>query len=237
MEREWRKNYLMHGQASQDSPYWTKGHRKDTLVRFETYKKTNNLSSRWCMARYVDAYVWCSEKVSKTKMGYRVTKARQCQTIERNILHRTRRWRVQAHSESRSEKVGSSDPSSNALQNTDKEQESNPAAILGNARQNMLVLLMPTKARDQGQKELYTNITKIISLKKGWFLCCSQIHSDALSNEKSRRKGSSGKNMGKTGENSGRAADESQKQERGDRGSKDSGKTSSFRVIDGSLTS
>ena len=26
----------------------------------------------------------------KAKMGYRETKARQCQTIERNILHRTR---------------------------------------------------------------------------------------------------------------------------------------------------
>ena len=39
-----------------------------------------------------------------------------------------------------------------------------PTAILGNARQNTLVLLMPTKARDQGQKELDTNLIKIISL-------------------------------------------------------------------------
>ena len=35
-------------------------------------------------------YFWCSEKESKTKMGYRETKDRQCQTIERNILHRTK---------------------------------------------------------------------------------------------------------------------------------------------------
>ena len=90
------------------------------MVWWETYEKTNNLSSRQCMARYVEAYVWCSQKESEN-MGYRETKARQCQTIERNILHWTKRWRIQAHNQSRSEKVGSSDASSNALQNTDKE--------------------------------------------------------------------------------------------------------------------
>ena len=57
------------------------------MVRGETYKETNNLSSWWCMARYVEIYVRCSDKESKTKMGYRDTKARQCLTIERNIHH------------------------------------------------------------------------------------------------------------------------------------------------------
>ena len=38
-------------------------------------------------ARYVEMYVRCSEKESKTKMGYRETKVRQCQTIKRNVLH------------------------------------------------------------------------------------------------------------------------------------------------------
>ena len=42
-----------------------------------------------------------------------------------------------------------------------------PTATLGNARQNTLVLSMPTKARDQGFKELDTNLTKIKSLRKG----------------------------------------------------------------------
>ena len=42
-----------------------------------------------------------------------------------------------------------------------------PTAILGNARQNTLVLLMPTKARDQGLKELDTSLIKITSLQKG----------------------------------------------------------------------
>ena len=135
----WRNNiedYWNVDGEKESSDAWTGVHkihlfeRKATwwvhMVRVETDKKTNNLSSRWCMARYVEANVWCSEEESKTKMGYRETKARQYQTIERNILHRTRRWRVQAHNESRSEKVGSSDASSNALQNTDREQWGNP---------------------------------------------------------------------------------------------------------------
>ena len=65
-------------------------------------------------------------KESKTKMGYQETKAGPRQTIESNILHWTKRRRIPAHNESRSEKVGSSDASSNALQNTDKEQWWNP---------------------------------------------------------------------------------------------------------------
>ena len=42
-----------------------------------------------------------------------------------------------------------------------------PTAVLGNARQNTLVVLMPTKARDQGWKEMDTNLIKITSLQKG----------------------------------------------------------------------
>ena len=102
------------------------------------------------MARYVEAYVRCSEKESKAKMGYRETKARQCQTIERNILHRTKRRRIQDHNESRSWKVGSSDAISIALQKTDKEQWGNPPQYWETQDKNTLVLLMPTKARDQG---------------------------------------------------------------------------------------
>ena len=56
---------------------------------------------------------------SKTKMGYPKTRTRQCQTIERNILHRAKRRRIPVHNERRSETVGSFDASSNALQNTD----------------------------------------------------------------------------------------------------------------------
>ena len=69
-----------------------------------------------------------------------------------------------ASDESRSQKVGSSDASSNALQNTDKEQWK-PTAALENARRNTLVMLMPTKARDQGLKEQDTNFIIITSLQ------------------------------------------------------------------------
>ena len=46
--------------------------RKD-MVEEETYKETNNLSSRQCMARYVEAYVWCIEAKSGAKVGCRET--------------------------------------------------------------------------------------------------------------------------------------------------------------------
>ena len=72
------------------------------MVREETYEATNNFSSKQSMARYVEAYVRCSEKATKTKMGYRETKARKRQTFERNVLHWAKRLRIQAHYESRS---------------------------------------------------------------------------------------------------------------------------------------
>ena len=53
----------------------------------ETYKETNHLKTRQCVARFVETYVRCSEKESKTQMGCRETKARQCLTFDRNILH------------------------------------------------------------------------------------------------------------------------------------------------------
>ena len=76
-------------------------------------------------------------------------------------------------------------PAAMPCKNTDKKQWRNSIAVLGNARRNTLVLLTPTKARDQGQKEQYTNITKIMSLKGHEFYessqSCAQIHSDASS--------------------------------------------------------
>ena len=40
------------------------------MVRWETYEETNNLKTWPCMARYVEAYVWFSEKESKAKVGF-----------------------------------------------------------------------------------------------------------------------------------------------------------------------
>ena len=56
-----------------------------------------------------------------------------------------------------------------------------PAAVLGKTRPNMLVLSMPTQLWGYDRKELYTNITKITSLQRGWihwinvFLCTNSF--------------------------------------------------------------
>ena len=82
--------------------------------------------------------------------------------------------------------------------------------MLGNARQNTIVLLMPTKARDEDCKRDEFDD----SLQS-----CSQIHSDASSGKKFQMQKQWKKN-GETVENPAMAADESQKQKRGDQGSK-----------------
>ena len=73
MEKE---NCLMHGQTSQDSSYWTKGHLKDIQGPGRDWRE-NKTTSRpdnvW--PGMWDAYVWCSEKQSKTKVGYLEIKA------------------------------------------------------------------------------------------------------------------------------------------------------------------
>ena len=71
-----RENYQMHGQASQDLFYWMKGHLMHIHGPGETHKETNNLKTWQCMARYVEAYFWCSENQNKAKMGFQDTKAR-----------------------------------------------------------------------------------------------------------------------------------------------------------------
>ena len=95
------------------------------MVRGETCKetKTSRPDDVW-----PDMWELLSDAAKKkAKQRWTIEKlARQCQTIERNILLWTKRRRIQAHNESRSEKVGNSNASSNALQNTDKEQWRNP---------------------------------------------------------------------------------------------------------------
>ena len=46
------------------------------MVRQETNEGTNDLKIRQCIARYVEAYVWCIETESEAKVSYRKTKAR-----------------------------------------------------------------------------------------------------------------------------------------------------------------
>ena len=64
----------------------------------------------------------------------------------------------------------------------------------------------------------------------------SQIYPYASSHENSSSEGSSGQEMRKIGENFGVEPDESQKQERGDRRSKDERRKSTFCIIEGHLS-
>ena len=91
LERGWRKR-IIRCMDKLHKIYSTKREatRRVHLVPGETYNETNNLSSKWCMARYVEAYAWRNEKESETEMGYRETKAPQCQTIERNMNQMTK---------------------------------------------------------------------------------------------------------------------------------------------------
>ena len=52
-----KKNCRMHGQASQESFHSTKDHLTDIHGPEERYEETNNLKTRQCMARYVEAFV------------------------------------------------------------------------------------------------------------------------------------------------------------------------------------
>ena len=77
---------------------------------------------------------------------------------------------VQAHNESRSEKVGSSDASSKALQNTDEEQWWTHRSIGKRKNGVCLCCWCRRKLEFKSWGELDTNLTKITSLKKGWIL-------------------------------------------------------------------
>ena len=67
------------------------------MVRGEIYEETNNLKTWQCTARNVEAYVCCSERQNKTKVGCRETKPRLRQTVAWYLLHWTWGWRIQTH--------------------------------------------------------------------------------------------------------------------------------------------
>ena len=72
MEKE---NYLMHGQALQDSLHRTKGHLKDIHgpVRMTRKHTTSRPDNAWpVMWKHMSD---AAKKRSKTKLGYRETKA------------------------------------------------------------------------------------------------------------------------------------------------------------------
>ena len=76
--------------------------------------------------RYEDAYDRCSQEESKKNMGYRETKARQCQTFERNFFMEPNDEEFKLTLKAARRKLEVRMPAGNALQNTDKDQWRKP---------------------------------------------------------------------------------------------------------------
>ena len=140
----WRENYQMHGQASQDLFYWMKGHLMHIHGPGETHKETNNLKTWQCMARYVEAYFWCSENQKQSKNGlsryqssimpdnYVVSSSlnqmmKNFKTLWKTLVE-SRKLRCQQQCFVKHQQIAAV----------------KPAGVLRNARPNMLVLSMPT---------------------------------------------------------------------------------------------
>ena len=225
MEKE---NCQMHRQNSQDF-FSTKGH----LTDIQAYEETNNLSSWWCRARYVDAYVRCKRKRKQNKDG----------AIQKPKLENDRELRGIFFTEPNDEefkltmkaarrKLAVPMPAAVLCKITDEGEWRKPTAVLGNAGQNMLFVVdadesTTPKLEGAVHKHHEDHITAggVNSITHYSFV--HKFIPDASSIKNTRCKGSSGERKGKTGENSGMAADASQKQ-RGDRWSKDKGRKVHF---------
>ena len=145
----------------------------------ETNEETNNLKTRQCVARYVETYVWCSGKQSKAKVGYRATKAPQCQEITWCLLYWTWGWRIQNTSWKTLVESLKFRCQQQCLAKHQQLAAETPAAILGNTKPNMPVLSIPT------------NLWGINSLSHESFVHKFIPMPQAL--KKNRCKGSSGK--------------------------------------------
>ena len=77
LERRWRKRIIRCMDKLHKIHFIErKATRRIYIVLGQTDEEMNNLKTRQCVARYVEAYVWCSEKQGKEKMGCRETEAR-----------------------------------------------------------------------------------------------------------------------------------------------------------------
>ena len=210
------------------------------MVGGETYKKTNNLSPGQCMARYVDAYVWCIETQREAKVGYRETQTRQCQTIERNILVEPNDEEFKLTIKAAPRKLEVPMPAAMPFKIPIKSSGEAHRSI-GNRKTKFACVVdadESVRLRLEGavHKHHQDHITAKGMNSLNHYNLVHKFIPMPQAMRNSGCKGSSGKRMGKTGENSGIAADDSQKQERDDRWSKEWGKRGSFRVIDGLMS-
>ena len=127
LERGWRKR-IIRCMDGLHKIYFTerKATRRIHMARVEIYEETNYISSRQWMARYVETFVWCSEKESKTKMA-----------VEKGKLDNVRQLRGIFFLEPNDEEfkltvkaarrvLEAPMPAAMPLQNTDEEQWRNP---------------------------------------------------------------------------------------------------------------
>ena len=97
------------------------------MVREAVDEETNDLQAWLLVARDLERHVRCVETQRKAKVGYRKTEAWQRWKIARYLLHWSSRCGVQGNylKKKNAEKVGSSDASSNALQDQGKKAQGN----------------------------------------------------------------------------------------------------------------
>ena len=167
-----------------------------------------------------------AKKVAKQRWAIEKPKLDNARQLRGIHFIETRRWRVQAHNQSRSKKVGSTDDSSDALQNTKKKQWEDPPQYW--ETQDKICLYCwwrrkhETKAR-RSSTQISPNQDRITEKGMNSMNHYSLVHKFIPMPQAMKlpdAKAAVEKDMGQIGENSGMAADKSQKQERCDRWSK-----------------
>ena len=178
------------------------------MVWWETYKETKNFSYWRFLARHVEIYVRCSKEESKTKMGHRESKARQW----------TKRW----HNESRLWKVGSSNDCNNALQHTNEEQWRDPPQYWETQDKIHFCCWCRQKHETKVGREWTQTSPRSYHLKRDEVTAVLFTSSfRCLKHWKCRLQRQLWRENRKIGESTGMAADENQRQQRGDRWSKE----------------
>ena len=223
-----KKHCQMHGQAWQDS--FSLNEKKtdgDTHSGWRLMSERNNLKTRRFLVKYVEAYVWCSEAQSKAKVDYRETKAPQCQTITWYLLHWTRWWRMlNILWKNARRKFENSMPAAMPCK-TQGICRGETCSSIGKHKTICACIVEADESiriRLEGVLHRYHEDHIAAKGTKEWIhwaiTTWNISFSDASSIKNTRCKGSSGLRMRKT-EKYGMATDESQKQERSDRWSKE----------------
>ena len=95
--------------------------RRIYMVRGSACKEANNIQATSLVATEMEKHVRCSATKVKAKVGYRKkTEVRQCEKVERCLFHWPTDAEFKETVQKRTEKVGSSDASSHALQDQEK---------------------------------------------------------------------------------------------------------------------